>query len=67
MVAGQVGHGGGERHVVVVLGMVVISLEAVMHVRDLGLIIIAARVRVLVGIVSLPGVTLARVHRARRR
>lgn len=61
VVTSQVRHGRGQRHVRMVLRVVVIvGLRTVVHVRDLGLVVLAA-VRRLVGVVVLSGV-LARVH-----
>jgi len=67
MMTGQVRHRRSERHIGMVLRMMVVGLRAVVHVRDLGLIVVAAGVRRLsVGVVTLAGV-LAMVHGGPRR
>lgn len=53
-------HGGGEGHIGMVLRMMVVGLRTVVHVGDLGLIVIAA-VRLAIGVVALAGV-LAVIH-----
>lgn len=63
----QVRHRRGERHIGMILRMMVVGLRAVVHVGDLGLIVVAAGVRCLgVGVVALASV-LAVVHRGPRR
>lgn len=63
----QVRHRRGERHVGMVLRMMIVGLRAVVHVGDLGLIVVAAGVwRLGIGVVALAGV-LAVVHRGPRR
>lgn len=67
MMTGQVRHRRSERHIGMILGMMVVGLRAVVHVRDLGLIVVAAGVRRLsVSVVTLAGV-LAMVHGGSRR
>lgn len=61
----QVRHRPSQCHVVMILRMIV-ALRAVMHVRDLRLIVIARCVRILMIVVALTRVALARVSRRRR-
>lgn len=68
MMAGQMHrrHRRGEGHIGMVLRMMIVGLRTVMHVGDLGLIVVAAVRRLGIGVVTLTGV-LAVVDRGSRR